>query len=241
MLVPPSEGKAEGGVDHFDPESGAFGPTLAMQRCTVIGAVMTDIAGDDAARRLFGSTGPLATRATQAFRQLTTASATALPAWQRYTGVVWGHLDPATLSPARRHQLVVPSALMGLTAGDDPVPDYRLKLSVATRVTGRLDRWWRASLTEALIAHGRGAIVDLLPNEHAAAIDWAELSKHRKVVRVSFVSGKGAGAAGHGAKAVKGIFARRLLTDGLTAMQHFEWEGWTCEPKGQRDLMVTAP
>ncbi|MBW8825530.1 MAG: peroxide stress protein YaaA [Acidobacteria bacterium] len=241
VLVPPSEGKAEGGPDHFDPGSGAFGPSLAGQRCAVIGAVMTDVTRNDGPRRLFGTTGPLAERATQAFQLLTTSSAAALPAWRRYTGVVWTHLEPATLSPARRRQLVVPSALMGLAAGDDPVPDYRLKLSVSTRVTGRLDRWWRDAVTAALITHGRGAIVDLLPTEHAATIDWSELGKQRKVVRVSFVSGTGTGAAGHGAKAVKGILARRLLTDGLAAMPGFEWHGWTCERQGQRDLIVTAP
>src|SRR5687768_17992745 len=62
-------------------------------------------------------------------------------------------------SSALRRVLVV-SALCGLLAGTDPVPDHRLKLSVSLDGIGRLDRWWRPTITDALRAHARRHTVD---------------------------------------------------------------------------------
>jgi cytoplasmic iron level regulating protein YaaA (DUF328/UPF0246 family) len=153
----------------------------------------------------------------------------ALPAWQRFTGVVWKHLDPATLPPAARQRLVVPNALLGLCRGHDPVPEFRLKFSVSLPALGRLDRWWRPALTEA-IGRTRGPIVDLLPLEHAAAVDLPE----RRVVRVRF------GGRGHDAKAVKGLVARAVLLEGVDALDGFAWQGWTASPTDE-GVFVTPP
>jgi len=45
-------------------------------------------------------------------------------------------------------------------------------------------------------------------------------------VRVQFLDGEGGTTVGHDAKAVKGILARTLLTEGLDALSTFEWQGW---------------
>ena len=50
-----------------------------------------------------------------------------MPAWRRYSGVVWDHLDPASLT--HRAPIVVVSGLHGLVGAEDPLPDYRLKMS----------------------------------------------------------------------------------------------------------------
>lgn len=157
-------------------------------------------------------------------RSLAAGTAPGLPAWRRFNGVVWEHLDPATLPPAARRRIVVPSAQLGLVRGDDQVPDFRLKFSVSVGDLGRLDRWWRDALTDVL-SRTRGPIVDLLPNEHAAALDLTRLGR-RRVVRVAFVAADGAGAAGHAAKAVKGLLARAVLLGGLDAADGFAWRGW---------------
>jgi cytoplasmic iron level regulating protein YaaA (DUF328/UPF0246 family) len=111
---------------------------------------------------------------------------------------------------------VVPNALSGICRGDEPLPEFRLKFTVSLAGEGRLDRWWRPALTEA-ISRTRGTIVDLLPQEHAAALDLPE----RRVLRVRF------GGSGHDAKAVKGIVARAVLLDGVAALDGFRWRGWT--------------
>ena len=201
VLVPPSEGKAPGGRGAWEPSTGAFGQALGGQRVAI-------------ARTLFGDGLP-----------------PALPAWRRYTGVVWKHLDPATLTAGQRRRLVVPSGLMGLARGDDPVPDHRLKMQAST---------WRDAITEALIAHGRGPIVDLLPNEHAKAIDWDRLTHDRRTVRVAFSYADSGTAAGLDAKAVKCIVARALVQHGIAALTDFEGQGWTAA-KTKSGFVVTRP
>ena len=79
-----------------------------------------------------------------------------LPAVGRYDGVVWTHLGPADLDESQQARIVVPSAVVGLSAGTDPVPDHRLTFSVSLPGLGRLDRWWRPHLTEATRAGKAG-------------------------------------------------------------------------------------
>jgi cytoplasmic iron level regulating protein YaaA (DUF328/UPF0246 family) len=227
VLLPPSEGKALGGRGRFDVGAGPLGE----RRLQVVESLAKELAaGPPVWPRLFGHGGDIGERAAAACQALVEGRAPALPAWRRFTGVVWAHLDPATLPPAARRNAVVPTAMLGATRGDEPVPDFRLKLSVSLTGLGRLDRWWRADLTDAIARTGRGPIVDLLPAEHAAAVDWVALAARRRVSRVRFVATDGRAAAGHAAKAVKGIVARRiLLGGGLEALAGFEWQGWRAE------------
>lgn len=227
VLLPPSEGKAPGGRGRWSPASGSFAQ-LGPARAAVADAVLA------APPTVFGAGGELAERAAEAARAVVAGTARALPAWQRFTGVVWQHLDPATLPSADRRRIVVPTGLLGLCRGNDPTPDFRLKLSVSLPGLGRLDRWWRPRLTEAL-ATGRGPIVDLLPVEHAASLDLGALGR-RRVVRVGFAAADGGGAAGHAAKAVKGILARRIILEGLDVVDGFTWQGWRAERDG--DVVV---
>lgn len=223
VLVPPSEGKAGGGRGRVDIGAGPLGE----RRRNVVAAMAEELtAGPSSWPRLFGHGGTIGERSAAAWQALADGEARALPAWRRFTGVVWTHLDPATLAASARRRLVVPTALLGVSRGDEPVPDFRLKLSVSVTGLGRLDRWWRSDVTAALVATGRGPVVDLLPAEHAAAIDWPALAARRRVVRVAFVAPDGRAAAGHAAKAVKGIVARTVLVDGLDTIDGFEWQGW---------------
>lgn len=169
--------------------------------------------------RIFGATGPLLERAVASFDAIADGTALALPAWQRYTGVVWEHLEPRSLTAAQRRRLVVVSALLGVVRGDEPVPDHRLKLSVSVGRLGRLDRWWRPAVTDALAACGRGPIVDLLPKEHAAAVDWDALRERREIIRVQ------GGVTGHAGKAAKGRLAGGLVVDGLDALDRGDCAG----------------
>ncbi|MGY6501596.1 MAG: peroxide stress protein YaaA [Acidimicrobiales bacterium] len=241
VLVPPSLGKAEGGRRRFSPRSGAF-RRLAPQRIEVIDAVSSVAHADpDQASKVFGATGDLLERAIAAATAVGDGAAPVLAATERYTGVVWDHLDPATLDDAARAQLVVPSALVGLSLGTDPVPDHRLGFSTSLPGIGRLDRWWRPVLTDALLRRADGApVVDLLPNEHAAALDLDAVADSTQLVRVRFVSADGAKAVGHAAKAVKGIVARRVLTHGVDGLPGLRWEGWRVR-RGEGCLEVVAP
>lgn len=230
VLLPPSEGKADGGRGRWAPDSGTFAG-LATARATVVAAYVAAIERD--AERVVGTGGPIAERARVAGAALGAGGAPALPAHRRFTGVVWEHLHPADLPASALRRIVVVSGLCGLLAGTDPVPDHRLKLSVSLDGTGRLDRWWRPLLTNALTAHARRRRVwDLLPKEHAAAVDLGAVH----VVRVRFE-----GDTGHAAKAVKGAFARAILLEGRDAVPSFAFHDWRAAWDGDGVVVTKAP
>ena len=153
ILLPPSEGKADGGDGPpWEPGSLAL-PDLDRARARVL--------------RALGRGGP---------RRDPT-----MPAIERYTGVLYRELDAASLPATARRRLhrstLIVSGLWGAVAPADPVPAYRLKMSASVAPLGKLSTWWRPQLTDALGPWTKGAVVwDLLPNEHAAAIDWTALA-----------------------------------------------------------------
>lgn len=230
LLLPPSEGKAPGGRLRtvrgergvgWDPADGRFSE-LAPRRLELAQRLAETGGGTE---KLLGVRGDHLARALSANSSL--LGAPVLPAWQRYTGVVWEHLAPDELPSADRRRIVVVSGLLGLVRGDDPVPDYRLKMGASIAPFGVLARWWRDDLSAALRAEaGRRMVVDLLPQEHRAA--WT--GEGVRGVRVEFVDPSGA-PGGHGAKAAKGRLARAVLEHGPTAL-----DDWSDD---RFDLVVT--
>lgn len=228
ILLPPSEGKAAGGKGSWDPASGTF-DALADLRRDVADALAKAVAGGEVAK-LLGVSGAHLERAIDADRSV--IGAPVLRASRRYTGVVHAHLDLTTLRAAGRRRVVILSGLLGAVAADDPVPDYRLKMGASLDPLGKLSTWWRPHLAAVLdpIVDGR-PVLDLLPNEHAAAYQPAA----RTVVRVRFERANPDGTrtiVGHDAKAAKGLLARHVLTakgallDRVTA---FAADGWTLD------------
>ncbi len=209
VLLPPSEGKAAGGDGPtWSVELGHF-PELAARRAHIVRALTKARGGDE---RLLGVGGSHLAAARLANKSLTTANS--LPAWRRYTGVVWDAFDVASLAPIVKRRsmssVVVVSGLLGLAALNDPTPEYRLKMGASLAPFGRLSTWWRPAVGEALTAWGtRRFVVDLLPNEHRAACRTAQLHG----VSVTFVDRTGQ-IAGHDAKAAKGRLVRHLLICG---------------------------
>lgn len=211
ILLPPSEGKAEGGLrgTKWTPRSGRFGTALGARRTEVAGALKKAKGGDGT---LLGVKGEHLARARRSNTCVT--GAPTLPAWQRYTGVVWDHLDLASLGASERSRaltsIVVVSGLLGLVRADDPVPDYRLKMGVRLAPLGTLATWWRATLSETLADFGtKKMVIDLLPQEHRKAIEVDEGS-FVDYLRIGLFE-RGGKAGGHDAKAAKGRLARHLL------------------------------
>lgn len=215
ILLPPSEGKADGGDGPpIDWDTGTFGALGPMRR-KVRGAVRRAIRDQAVAAKVLGARGAHLARAMDEWKMLDRAPT--LPAALRYSGVVWGALDVPGLPAAVRRRLmarvVVPSGAWGLVAAGDPLPAYRLKMGARVDPLGLLSTWWRPVLTRALVARAdRSPVFDLLPAEHAAAIDWQALRPGARV-RVAIVDDGPAGrvAVGHAGKALKGALARAML------------------------------
>jgi uncharacterized protein len=211
LLLPPSEGKAVGGSDRrrWTPDAGSFGTRLGDRRLEVVEALAACGGGDE---KLLGVKGEHLLRAQSANAAL--VGAPTLPAWQRYTGVVWDHLDPATLPAAARRRIVVVSGLLGLVRGDDPVADYRLKMGASIPPFGKLSTWWREAISaEVARVSRRSVVVDLLAQEHRSALAIGGV----RGISVTLVDPSGK-PGGHFAKAAKGELARAILLDGLAAL-----------------------
>jgi cytoplasmic iron level regulating protein YaaA (DUF328/UPF0246 family) len=211
LLLPPSEGKALGGQPQtkWAPGQGAFGRVLGAKRTEIVKALVAVGGGDGT---LLGVKGDHLERARNA--NVSLKGAPTLPAAQRYTGVVWDHLDLASF-PAKQksnalERIIVVSGLMGAVLAGDPVPDYRLKMGARLAPFGTLSKWWLDAVSDAINTHCAGHIViDLLPNEHRAAFRAGTDASHLSA-RVDLVTPTGK-AGGHDAKAAKGLLARHLL------------------------------
>lgn len=138
-------------------------------------------------------------------------------ACHRYSGVVWGALGVAHMPPAVRRRMlsrvVVPSGLWGLVAAGDSIPGYRLKMGARVAPMGLLAAFWRPRISPLLAARARrGIVIDLLPAEHAAALDLMEF-RPNAWVRVEIVDEGPGGrrSVGHAGKSLKGLLARAIL------------------------------
>ena len=214
VLLPPSQGKADGGRGRpWETAPKAF-PELTDERRRVRDAVRRAIAEGDA-ERLLGARGPHLAAALADWDALDEAGT--LPAARRYRGVVWEALAVDALSPAARRRLnarvLVPSGLWGLLAARDAVPAYRLAMGASVPGLGSLAAHWRPHVTAAIARRAEGAwVIDLLPMEHAASLDPAGLGSAR-LLRVAIVEEGDGGrrALGHAGKALKGRLAREIL------------------------------
>lgn len=212
ILLPPSEGKAEGGAARtkWKPNNGAFGARLGARR-TEVAVALAAAKGGDAA--LLGVSGKHLERARAANGSL--VGSPTLPAAERYTGVVWDHLDLAGMTEAQRTRsvarIIVPSGLLGASLASDPIPDYRLKMGARMKAFGgTMAKWWHDEVSDAINRYARGCmVIDLLPTEHRAAYT-ADPNMVAAHVEVDLVTATGK-AGGHDAKAAKGRLARHLL------------------------------
>lgn len=239
ILLPPSESKALGGAARG--RTSALSGLLADQRESLV-ASLAALSGDRAAvERLTRVRGALLERASDSIERLVAGDAALLATWRRYTGVVWTHLEPSTLTPSQRRRILVPSALYGVTAGEDPIADYRLTFHATVAGCGPLGAFWRDPVTDAVRAvAGHSPIVDLLPAEHRRALDLERLAGATRLIAVRFQTADGNRAIGHAAKAVKGVLARRLLVDGLAALDSFEWGPWRGAVLDDRVAVIRA-
>ena len=142
---------------------------------------------------------------------------------ERYTGVVYQHLDWNTLSEEGKKYMednvLIFSGLFGMTTPLTLIPDYKLKMNVLS-----LQYHWTPVLTEAL--KDEDLIFDLLPQVYRKAYN-----PNSNTIQIEFkVEGKGnTRAAGHYGKAVKGKFIRFLSENQISNMKDFkdfEYDGF---------------
>ena len=184
------------------------------------------------------------------------ASAATARADAIYTGVLYDHLDLATLSPAARRRatsrLAVTSSLFGIVRPGDRIPAYRLSGDAVLPGVGSVAGAWREVLGEAITGAVRqGLLVDLRSSTYAAF--WRptpDIARRVATVRVLHESSGRRTVVSHFNKATKGRIVRALLEDGAdpktpkALAETLERLGWSVElgtptPKGtQLDVIV---
>jgi cytoplasmic iron level regulating protein YaaA (DUF328/UPF0246 family) len=139
-------------------------------------------------------------------------AAPTMPAFLRYTGVLYDSLDVRSMTRAQRarasRRLAVGSALLGLVGADDPVPAYRLSAGSALPGLPGLRAVWRPALSPVL-----GSVDELVVDLRSGA--YAALAPAPGAVCVQVVSEAPDGTrtvVSHTNKATKGRLARVLAT-----------------------------
>lgn len=200
VLLPPSEGKNDApGTGNF----GALHPNLLED----VRPVLRHLKSLKAAERLkfYGVKDAEKARAVHAMN-LAVADTPVLPAVERYSGVVYDHIDFSTLKGGKRprNRVLVVSGLFGLIQGTDGIPQYKLPINPW------LTRYWKPLNSERLAARAKGKpVLDLLSQSYQRALDYPER------ITVDFRVHGGKKAAGHFGKAIKGRFARFVLENDI--------------------------
>ncbi|MCK9878814.1 peroxide stress protein YaaA [Frankia sp. Ag45/Mut15] len=184
VLLPPSEAKATGGDGPSLRTAGFGAGPLADARAEVVRAVTAFCRSKPnaaiAALRLPASRAQADLAANTAMLDAPT-----MPALDRFVGILYQALDPASLpAPARAaasHTLFVSHGAFGLLGAAEPVPDHRVAMTAAIPGLGGrgvstvLAAFWRARLASALPDLLTGApddigehlVVDLRSSDYA--------------------------------------------------------------------------
>ena len=218
ILIPPSEGKTKA-----KPTNILFSDTNFRFEREVSQVVrLLELIDDEDLRSVYGTS---AEKALMFHRQNQDIfNSPCAPAIERYTGVVYEHIDWPSISNTAKDYMeknvLIFSGLFGLLSPKTPIPDYKLKMNVLS-----LQHHWNPILTKVL--NDEKMVVDLLPQVHRKAytpnknnvtfIDFLILNKGKK------------SAAGHFGKAVKGEFIRYIAENNINKIDDFagfEYEGF---------------
>jgi cytoplasmic iron level regulating protein YaaA (DUF328/UPF0246 family) len=215
VLLPPSEGKADGGDGPpLDLATLSF-PALTPVRERLM-TVLTRVAVRDPAglRTALGLSEP---QIGEVETDAALRSSPTLPALRRYTGVVYDNLGYSSLRGGAKRRadasLVVASALFGLLRPADRIPAYRLSGGTSLSGVGPLPALWRPVLEPELAAHR--LVVDLRSGAYAA------LARVPGAVEVRVLRdwGDRRSVVSHDNKHTKGRLARALCEHGARSVR----------------------
>jgi cytoplasmic iron level regulating protein YaaA (DUF328/UPF0246 family) len=220
ILLPASERKTPVSCGApFDAGRLSF-PSLAPTREAVLDA-LTAVSGEpDATKRL----GVPASLSDVVLANVALRDAPAAPVGTVYAGPLYeGFGAPAFDAAARRRArtwIVAISALWGAVRLHDRIPPYRLNMCGRLPGLAHLTDVWRGPLGGVLPGSARrGLVVDCRSGEYATA--WrpsGELAERTVVVRVGV-------ASSYDAKYLRGLLARRIVTDAIDPRQPAELAG----------------
>ncbi|HAS87814.1 MAG TPA: hypothetical protein DCS48_00665 [Desulfovibrio sp.] len=209
ILIPPSEGKADGG---------SKAPLMSASGITT--DLIEAIKKADP-KKLYGLKAKALEKAIATNKEILISKT--MPAIERYTGVVYAAIDYSTIKNKSDFdgKVLIVSGLFGLVSPTDLIPNYRLKIDKL-----KAAKLWLDCNSEQLKDK---FVIDLLPQAHKKAV------KYTNGITVEFVLKKAGKKmpAGHQGKYIKGRFVRWLIENNITDPKEFkeftedgyEWTG----------------
>lgn len=226
VLLPPSETKRAGGAGRPLHVCGLHLPALASQREQTATALV-DLAADPALAAKVLGLGPR--QLGEIVHNAALRTSPTMAAVDRYTGVLFDALDPATLDADGRDWLarhvLIHSAPFGPVGALDAIPAYRLAAGASIPGLPPLRRVWADAVTTAL-ATEESFILDL---RSAAYVRLGPLPPGVPAMAPTVVSEGADGtvrALNHFNKHAKGAFVRALAEqrpDPANAAELSEW------------------
>ncbi|MFU8839984.1 MAG: peroxide stress protein YaaA [Nitriliruptoraceae bacterium] len=252
VLLPPARGKTPGGAGpRYGAALDAAHPLTPARRTVLAAAVdAARTLDDDALARLAGVRHRDVDHARTLLRHLETAPT--LPVGVRTAGIVHrnaGLAEATDRAAALPVEVLLVSGLLGIAGLDEPMPDHRLELAVTLPPLGGLATFWRRALADHLDERLAGrAVIDLLPGEHARAVEPA-LRGRAGWTQVAFERPDGSAANAARTKVAKGRLVAALLaraelapaavTAPALAATLDLGAGWTCRAEGDARLVAT--
>lgn len=206
ILIPPSEGKADGGNNE------------PLKSVSGVAADLIEAIKEADPKKLYGLKEKALEKAVSVNKDVLNSKT--MPAIERYTGVVYDAIDYQTLKNTSdfEKKVLIVSGLFGLVSPTDLIPNYRLKIDKL-----KAAQLWVNSNSERL---KDAFVIDLLPQAHKKAV------KYDHGIEVEFVLKKAGKKmpAGHQGKHIKGRFVRWLIENNINDPRHFKKfveEGYT--------------
>ena len=237
ILLPPAEGKQEGGnpfaPDMFDYRSSStfnYFKVLNPERRELIRSLqgMLD-APEEELETLFGVKGDTLAQAIDINRNV--LKAPLISALDRYSpGVMYQAMDfPGLPTGAQRRLLeegIIFSGLFGLLRPDDLIPNYRLRMDASLEGVGKVSKYWREPLSSVLNETLKDRFVwNLLPGVHEDS--WNDEHTYAAMVVVKFMRKKSGelSAVTHGVKPLRGKLVNFIVRETVEDLEPLlEWK-----------------
>lgn len=211
ILLPPSETKRAGGSDAPVVFDALSLPVLAPQRAAVTDALIALSVDEDAAARVLKLS---AKQRSDIAANAAMRTAAAMPAVDRYTGVLYDALDAAALDATARRWLgrhvLIHSAPFGPVGALDPIPAYRLAAGTAVPGIPSLKKVWADAVSAALAAEEPAFVLDLRSEAYRALGPVPSVLRSAYVRVVTDDGGGAVRALNHFNKHAKGALVRML-------------------------------
>ncbi|NDK09337.1 YaaA family protein [Candidatus Gracilibacteria bacterium] len=196
-LIPPSEGKNNGGISEYEKLSFNFKKPLNI----AISASQKDLK----------CIGKRFEEGIELNKNINSSGV--LAAIERYSGVMYSSIDYVGMSESGKKyfedNFIIVSGMYGLIRPLDSIGNYKLPIE-----TKGLKDFWGESLTHELNNIGADIIIDLLPNSYKKVIQWNNITS--KVLSINFYSEKKneLKKITHGVKKIKGEYIHTLCNKG---------------------------